>query len=127
MKLVTTQGDDASIEYGLDKPVITLGRGSDADIVIRDPQASRHHAEIRVIGDHFTITDLGSTNGTFVNGVQIQGTHTLQPGDEIRIGHAILRLEEGRVAAPPLPLARSSTKSRPAPEVAPPRGNFRWQ
>lgn len=139
MKLVTIIGNDAGIEYGLDKPAITLGRDSDVDIIIRDLQASRRHAEIRQKGGQLFITDLGSTNGTFVNGVQIQGTQALHVGDEIRIGNVALRLQEGQVAVqprPPAPAGRGKQewaprvgaggKRRGAPDAVPPRGNLKW-
>jgi pSer/pThr/pTyr-binding forkhead associated (FHA) protein len=68
----------------LNQPVISIGRGHDNIVVIDDPRISRHHAEIRVILDHFVFFDLQSTGGTFINGQRIsQGL--LYPGDLISL------------------------------------------
>jgi FHA domain len=69
---------------------VTIGRGNDNQLVVTDAQASTHHAAIRLIGDgqHNSITDLGSTNGTFVNEQRLDHStvHLLHAGDRIRIG-----------------------------------------
>ena len=54
--------------YELTSPVTMLGRGTDCDLRLVDPGVSRHHAELRVEDDEVVLVDLGSTNGTFVNG-----------------------------------------------------------
>ncbi len=64
----------------------TLGRSRDADIFIPDQWLSRMHAEIRLDGGGLTIADLGSKNGTLVNGTRIQGTTPLRRGDQIKLG-----------------------------------------
>lgn len=71
--------------------VITVGRSSDNDIVINDIKVSRSHLQL-VLGDDGSccVMDLSSTNGTFVNGVQISRETRLHPNDEIRIGDTIL-------------------------------------
>jgi len=76
--------------FVLTGPVTSLGRGSDADIVLDDNGVSRRHAELRVDGSSgrtvLSVLDLGSTNGTFVGEHQI--THqTLQAGDVVSLGH----------------------------------------
>src|SRR5437667_461454 len=53
--------------YPLDKPLVSIGRLSDCDIVVSDPGASRRHAEIRAEDGRYVLADLGSTNGTKVN------------------------------------------------------------
>ena len=69
---------------------LTIGRGRDNQLVVNDARASPHHAEIRLIGDgqHYSITDLGSSNGTFVNEQRLDPTtvRLLHAGDRIRIG-----------------------------------------
>jgi hypothetical protein len=65
---------------------ITLGRGDSADIRMEDPFASSRHARIERQGDVLVIEDLGSTNGTYLNGEQLTGPQPLHPGDRIRIG-----------------------------------------
>lgn len=64
----------------------TLGRSRDADIFIPDQWLSRMHAEIRLDGGGLTIADLGSKNGTLVNGTRIQGATPLRRGDQIKLG-----------------------------------------
>jgi pSer/pThr/pTyr-binding forkhead associated (FHA) protein/subtilisin family serine protease len=69
---------------------VTLGRSSDNDIHLSDSLVSRKHARIELQGGLFTIIDLDSANGTFVNGQRIR-QHGLRSGDEIRVGHSQLR------------------------------------
>jgi hypothetical protein len=76
----------------LGEHTLVLGRMSDSDVVIADARASRRHAEIRPAGHGFAIVDLGSMNGTAVNGTQVR-EQALQDGDEIRIGSTVLRFE----------------------------------
>jgi hypothetical protein len=86
--LVTTRAvvslDDR--RYVLEGPRATLGRSKDAECVLRDPNVSRRHAELRraASGD-WTIVDLGSTNGVKVNGRRVASTR-LSPGDQVTIG-----------------------------------------
>ena len=77
----------------LDAETVTIGRHSDCTIILADPNASRHHAEIRASGDGFAVVDLGSTNGTQVNGSRI-GEHLLVDGDVVTIGSTVLRFEQ---------------------------------
>lgn len=69
-----------------------VGRQSTNAIALRDTSLSRQHCEIRQDGDGFLIADLGSRNGTLVNGVQIK-EHTLEVGDKIEIGNCMLIFE----------------------------------
>jgi Protein of unknown function (DUF3662)/FHA domain len=64
----------------------TLGRGRQADVVVNDPNVSRQHAEIRPRGGSWVLTDLGSTNGSRINGHRVEGSEVLRPGDEIELG-----------------------------------------
>ena len=70
----------------------SFGRMPENDLVIADPNVSRRHAEIRPIGPSFVIVDLGSTNGTKVNGATVS-QHTLRSGDKISIGATTIRFE----------------------------------
>ena len=58
---------------------LVLGR--QADLVLEDPQASRRHASVRPAGDALEVEDLGSLNGTWVNGARVGGVTRLAPGD----------------------------------------------
>ena len=79
--------------HPLEPPGVVLGRGTEADLRITDPGVSRRHAEIRVVqdGQGFTVTihDLGSTNGTMVNGQRVTAI-ALNPGDMIQLGTTTL-------------------------------------
>jgi pSer/pThr/pTyr-binding forkhead associated (FHA) protein len=63
-----------------------LGRGTDCGLQIPSREASRNHAEVRFEDGRYVVRDLGSTNGTFVNGERVEGTRALSPGDRIEIG-----------------------------------------
>ena len=69
----------------LSKRVSTMGRSRDCDVVVPDPNASRVHAEVRHIGLDYFLVDMGSTNGTEVNG-QLVKRHALADGDTIVVG-----------------------------------------
>ena len=68
----------------------TLGRGRQSDVVLNDPNVSRHHAEIRPRGGSWVLTDLGSTNGSQLNGRRIDGSEVLRDGDEIELGESAM-------------------------------------
>jgi hypothetical protein len=74
-----------------DQPVV-IGRLSTCDIPLGDPQVSRRHAEVRRDSEGFSVVDLGSTNGTAVNGATVR-ERRLSDGDELRIGSATIRFE----------------------------------
>ena len=63
-----------------------VGRGEDCDLCLRDPEVSRHHCLIRVRGRETAISDLGSSNGTFINGHRLLSQAKLNTGDEIVLG-----------------------------------------
>jgi Protein of unknown function (DUF3662)/FHA domain len=85
--------------YPLMGAITILGRDDVADIILDDPGISRRHSELRVTNDgpHFvtTIRDLGSTNGTFVNGERITSEH-LQDGDRVTVGRTSITFRGGR-------------------------------
>lgn len=71
--------------------VITIGRSSENDVVINDPHTSRHHMQIIQHDDgHYSLSDFGSTNGTFVNGQKVNGEVILRENDVVRIGNTII-------------------------------------
>jgi hypothetical protein len=75
--------------YELQTPVTLLGRGTDCDLRLVDPGVSRHHAELRVENDQVVLVDLGSTNGTFVNGQPVRRV-VLSDGTHISLGRTTL-------------------------------------
>lgn len=72
---------------------ITIGRLPDCDVVLADGNVSRRHAQIRSIDGRFVVADLGSTNGTRVNGFPVTGSRELADGDEIAVGSTVIRFE----------------------------------
>ena len=78
--------------------VVTIGRLPECTITLTDPNVSRRHAEIRP-GDEIVIVDLGSTNGTKVNGLRIQGERVLVDGDIVSMGSTHLRFEASSSSA----------------------------
>jgi pSer/pThr/pTyr-binding forkhead associated (FHA) protein len=72
---------------------VTLGRSRQCDVVLNDPNVSRQHAEIRPRGGSWVLTDLGSTNGSSLNGRRIEGSEVIKAGDEIEIGTSTIRFE----------------------------------
>jgi hypothetical protein len=68
---------------------VRIGRQADNDLVVTDPGVSRHHAEVTNERGTCTLRDLGSTNGTLVNGTRV-GEHALRDGDRIHIGSSVV-------------------------------------
>ena len=73
-RLVVRRGPQPNQVYELNKDVIALGRDITNDIVINDPEVSRHHCRMTRSTAGYTLEDLGSTNGTFVNGQRLTGS-----------------------------------------------------
>lgn len=81
--------------YLLTGPVTVIGRGSEADIIVDDPGISRRHLEIRVTRDGVVASDLGSTNGLFVEGHQVPAA-TLLDGNTLTIGRTRIMFWTGQ-------------------------------
>ena len=77
----------------LSTQLVTVGRLADCTIALNDPNVSRRHAEVKASGSHFILVDLGSTNGTKVNGLRITGEHQLADSDIISFGGIHIRFE----------------------------------
>jgi hypothetical protein len=71
---------------------LRLGRSSDNDLHLNDTFVSSHHARMSVTAEGLLLEDLGSTNGTFLNGEEV-GRAWLQPGDEVAVGDTVFRVE----------------------------------
>jgi hypothetical protein len=84
--LIVRQGTQAGMSFPITSSYAIIGREEGVNIVIQDPEASRRHARISWQGGQFILEDLGSTNGTFINGIQITAPQLLNPGDSIGIG-----------------------------------------
>ena len=93
MQLRYIDYDGKNVALHLAGGQVTIGRSTEADIVVSDDQASRQHAAIRPWDEDYVIRDLGSRNGTFVNGQKVD-VAVLSPGDMIRVGEKEIVFEE---------------------------------
>ena len=114
--LEVVEGSDAGVQVPL-VDAVEVGRHPGATLVLDDPEVSRHHARIRPTANGAVVEDLGSTNGTYVNGSQIHAPTPVGPGDEILIGMSVLELRtRGEVASRP-----SAVRPIPGGLATPPR------
>jgi hypothetical protein len=89
--LVSTAGQPA-VQFDLSGPVISIGRASDNDIVLDDPLVSRHHCQLKVQHGAYGFADLGSRNGSAVNGQPVSEI-ALGPGDVIQVGQTAIEFQ----------------------------------
>lgn len=87
--LFVIRGADQGTRFELTEPMIRLGRDSSSSIQLHDTEVSRHHAEIRRVENDYAISDLGSSNGTFVNGQRVR-QHSLESGDQVQVGSTLM-------------------------------------
>lgn len=104
--------------YPLEAPEITIGREGTSTITINDVEVSRKHARLDLRGNLYVIQDLGSTNGTFVNGQRVTGPQVLNPGDSVSLGEGIVLSYES--AYDPNATMMSANISRPGPAALTP-------
>ena len=91
--LVVTQGSQTGQSAALADGVILIGRGADCQIILDDDYVSTRHARVVSGENGIYLEDLGSTNGSYVNGQRITAPTTITMSDTIRIGKTILKLE----------------------------------
>jgi len=129
-QLVIRSGPTAGDIYPLEKSEIFIGREANNEIVINDQEVSRQHAHIFLRGENYVIEDLGSTNGTSINGQKITGPYVLKPGEMITFGEKINLLFQasGRTADATVassvrqqPATERPARAQPAPERKPDR------
>ncbi len=128
-QLVLQKGPEPGRGYMLVRAVLTIGRDPGNDIVINHAEVSRQHTRIVRQADQVVVEDMGSTNGTFVNGVLLKGPHTLTDGDIIGLGDAVTLVYQAvdtaaartvieKRAVPPAPAAEPKPAPAPAPAAA---------
>ena len=124
-RLVVRRGPTPSQSWDLDGELVTVGRDVSNDIVINDPEASRQHLRLRRRrGGGYVLEDLGSTNGTFVNGQRLGGARSLHNGDMIGLGETVTLAYERvpgteGLAAAGGPWSSGAGDVAPAAEAAP--------
>ncbi len=94
MVLIYPTGDLLGKRFTLEREALLIGRTTECDIVVELDSVSRRHARIQREGHNIVVHDLGSTNGTYVNQIQIK-TRVLCDGDQIKIGNAIFKFLSG--------------------------------
>jgi len=136
--LTIASGPSAGRRFSIDAAAITIGRHDQCDIQVEDRWLSRRHARIAWTGSGYIIEDLGSTNGTYVNGERVAGSRALKSGDRLRLGEQVefafqVRVQEPWHKAPVPPGIAPSPRSsggpprayEPRPEPVPAkRGSF---
>ena len=135
-RLVMRTGPTVGKVFPLDKNEIFIGRDLANDISINDPEVSRRHARIFLQGNNFILEDLGSTNGTTVNGQRLMGPYMLRPGELIVFGEQVSLLYEAAIpdtdatvaaggklpgarAAQPMPIPPAQPELEPEPYFEP--------
>ncbi|MEU6021631.1 FHA domain-containing protein [Micromonospora sp. NBC_01739] len=96
--LTVATGPLRGLSFRLRPHPMVIGRDAAADIVVHDPHLSRRHAEVRLTGAGVRLVDLGSTNGTWVNGLRTAEAVSLTDGDMILIGRTELRFFDPALA-----------------------------
>jgi len=130
-QLVMQTGPNPGRVYELQQEEVYIGRDVNNDVVINDAEVSRKHARLILRSGGYVLEDIGSTNGTFVNGERLMGPHMLRPGETITLGEKVrMAFESGfdadatvvaEAAQPPsyVPspslVARPETYTPPAP------------
>ncbi len=92
-RILVRNGPLAGCAYLLHQDATTLGRSAENDVSIPDGTISRHHARLSFKKGHWLLEDLGSSNGSFVNGQRVTSPKTLNHGDEVRLGDDVLTFE----------------------------------
>ena len=87
--LFVIRGADQGMRFEVETGRVTIGREASNSIQLHDREVSRHHAEIHGEGERLVLLDLGSSNGTYVNGERIK-THELASGDQVQIGRTLM-------------------------------------
>lgn len=123
-QLVMQKGPNPGKIFELVQDELTIGRDITNRVVINDPEVSRRHAKLTAQMGGYTIEDLGSTNGTFVDGQRLMGPHLLRPGQTIMLGEKITLAYEALGFDPNATLVGAGA-SGPSTKPSSPRETFR--
>lgn len=125
-RLVVRSGPNVGNAFPLEKEEMFIGRDLNNDIVINDPEISRRHTRLRLQGASYVVEDMGSTNGTSVNGQRLISPYVLRPGEVIGLGEHITLLydsalpdQAATVASSLHPEAMRTQRPQAAPAPAP--------
>ena len=115
--LVVQEGPGTGAQHPVNGDV-TLGRDESADLQLPDKTISRRHAAVRLEGETAVVTDLGSSNGTFVNGTRIDDPTRLRDGDSLQMGATVLEVRSARGETAPFPPPATPTEVHHVPGSA---------
>lgn len=120
-QFVMRSGPTPGATFSLEGDQLIIGRDSSSAVAINDAEVSRKHARLNFQGGKYVIEDLGSTNGTFVNGQRLASPAVLKSGDVVSLGEQIVLMFEALSADPGATIAasRKNFQSPPAPAQAP--------
>jgi len=93
-QLIMRQGPTPGAIFSLEGDQLTIGRDSTNEVTINDAEVSRRHARLTFQGGKYVLEDLGSTNGTFVNGQRLAGPRVLKTGEVVSFGEQIVLVFE---------------------------------
>ena len=116
-QFVMRSGPTPGVTFPLDGDQLTIGRDSTNPVAINDAEVSRKHARLMFQGGKYVLEDLGSTNGTFVNGQRLAGPVVLKSGDVISLGEQIVLMYDA-IASDPGATVAVSRKAVQAPPAA---------
>ena len=95
--LVVIAGPSLGHQYDLSDAIVDIGRQEECVISVPSSKVSRRHASVQRVLGRYTVTDLGSTNGTFLNGRKLDKAEVLKDGDKIQVGELVLKYMESRL------------------------------
>lgn len=115
------EGKDSGREFSFDQPEVTIGRTADNDVILSDAGVSRRHVLIKSVAGRFVAQDMGSANGTQVNGTPIE-EQELQSGDTLAVGPVILTVEISDAGSTRIVDASELARSRKPGAIVKPNG-----
>lgn len=93
-RLFIKSGPHQGDEYIIRKQTTLIGRNESCDLTVDDSQVSRRHCQISWDGVYCTLEDLGSTNGTFINGQPLTAAYALRPGDKVQVANVVFQFAD---------------------------------
>lgn len=118
-QFVMRSGPTPGVTFPLEGDQLTIGRDSSNGVAINDAEVSRRHARLNFQGGKYVLEDLGSTNGTFVNGQRLAGPVVLKPGDVVSLGEQIVLMYDVISVDPGATIAAQRRSSRVSPTPPP--------
>ena len=129
-QLIMRSGPTPGAAFTLEGDQLTIGRDSTNEIVINDAEVSRRHARLTFQGGKYVLEDLGSTNGTFVNGQRLAGPRVLKAGEVVSFGEQIVlvfeatNIDVGATMVSPRASVIPAAPPRPMPPPPPPPADY---